>query len=608
MRFLFTQILAVLILYTTGFSQDIKINKIEPPNWWIGMKTSTIQLMVYGKNLNSVSAEFENSAIKVLGINEVENSAYTFIDIEIPSDLKADTYKLKLKSNAGETEIDFPVLARENDTNRNQGFDNNDVIYLITPDRFANGNTGNDEVEGMINDFEPGGRIARHGGDIQGIIDHLNYIKDLGVTAIWSNPLIENNCDISYHGYSATDFYNIDARFGNNELYKKFVTESHNRGLKVILDHVTNHISTNHQWIKNLPMKSWINGSVENHKPAMHHKMVYTDIHGDSSIITAVTEGWFTDSMADLNQKNPFLAKWIIQNTIWWLEYAGIDGIREDTYPYCDQKFMSDWAKAVRDEYPKMKILAEVWSGEPAFVAPYQSGKMIGKNYDSNARAVTDFGLRDVFADYLSGKCGLYKIYSTITKDFLYADPDNLVTFIDNHDVTRMMYSADGDYDKVKIALSILLTTRGIPSIFYATEIGMVGDLDHGYIRGDFPGGFPDSDRNAFTKEGRTDKENDLYNYIKTLLKIRNENPAIRTGRLIHFPPKNNVYTYFKVLGKDIIMIVVNDSDKKVKIDLNDYKSVIGSGAGLKNLITNEVINNLIIENKKAEIFKLAGK
>ena len=397
---MFLKIYYLLILTTflpiSTISQDFSVSKIEPPNWWSGMNLRTIQLMVYGNDLNEVTVNSEELIVK--NVHYVESETYLFVDIEIDNNIKPGDYTLTFSRNSESIKINYPILPRDNKKNIHQGFSNEDVIYLLMPDRFANGDISNDSIPGYYDKYQNIFVQSRHGGDIQGVIDHLDYLKEFGITTIWLTPLVENNTFRSYHGYGATDFYNVDPRLGTNNLYKHFVDEAHKRDLKVILDHVSNHISIDHPWMNDLPTSDWINGSVDDHLNANHNKMVYTDIYADSSTIRDVHEGWFINYMPDLNQSNPYLANYIIQNTIWWIEFAGVDGIREDTYPYCDQEFMSKWAKALLDEYPKLNIFGEVWTGEPAFLAGYIGDSYLPKEYNSYLSSITDFAIEGLNA------------------------------------------------------------------------------------------------------------------------------------------------------------------------------------------------------------------
>ncbi|HEY6626974.1 MAG TPA: alpha-amylase family glycosyl hydrolase, partial [Ignavibacteriaceae bacterium] len=412
------------------------------------MQWDTVQVMVYGENLEGVRVSSSDDGLKILNVQLLDNSSYLFIDIYIPEDHKSGNYKLKFYEDDVELEIAFPILDREMLTDKHQGFSNEDVIYLIFADRFCDGNPTNNTIGDSLDQFTSADLDGRKGGDIEGIISKLDYLKELGVSAVWITPMLENNMWMSYHGYAATDLYKIDPRFGSNKLYKTLVEEAHTRGLKIILDHVSNHIGINHYWVNNLPSNDWFNGTSENFIKASHDKMAFLDIHGDSIIVKMNQQGWFTDYMPDLNQRNPFLKKYLIQNTLWWIEYAGIDGIREDTYPYNDQKYLAEWTEAILTEYPKFNIVGEIWQGIPSIVSGYQTNSPIRKvDFDSNLPSVTDFALSDAIRDYLSGAKSIYKIYETIAQDIVYSDPDNLMVFFDNHDVDRAMLVADGNVD-----------------------------------------------------------------------------------------------------------------------------------------------------------------
>jgi len=585
-------------------AQDIAIYKIEPPNWWEGMKHNKIQIMVYGSELNNAEVKSEN--LTITKVEHVINKNYLFVDIDL-NETNAGIYEITFSNGKSETKIDFPIYERDESSKIHQGFNQEDVIYLIMPDRFANVDQANDSVKGYVDSFQNDFSQARHGGDIAGVISKLDYIKNLGFSTIWLTPIVENNTFRSYHGYSATDLYKVDPRFGTLELYKNLVNKAHSKGLKIIMDHVANHIAIDHPWIKNLPTNDWINGSVENHFKANHNKMVFSDTHADSSTIIHVQEGWFVKYMPDLNHKNSFLANYIIQNTLWWIEYAGVDGIREDTYPYCDQKFMARWANAIITEYPTFNIVGEVWTGDPAFLSGYQSGNKL-RNIDSNLPSLTDFGMRDALVNYLSGKETIYKFYETLASDYLYPNANNLVTFVDNHDVGRAMFYANSDTSKFKIAFHLLLTTRGIPQVFYGTEIGMKENEDHGTLRKNFPGGFPNDSTNAFAKIGRTKEENEIFNSFQKMLALRKKYPALSKGELIHFPPNDGVYIYFKIFGEELILNIINTSDKEAKVDIRKYSQIMMGKTELTNLSSSKNINvaeNSILKvlRKKAEMF-----
>lgn len=604
-------LLTILYLSQTSFAQNTKVDKIEPPNWWTGMKWNKVQLMIYGENLNGIKASFNDQKIKVNKVHKIDNSRYAFIDITIPSNLKPGTYQLILSNEKEKIQFEFPILQREKGIGHGR-FTNEDVLYLIMPDRFVNGDISNDSVAGYYDSMQNIPNQWRFGGDIQGIISKLDYLKELGITALWSTPFTENNTFRSYHGYSTTDFYKIDPRLGTNELYKKLVNEAHKRGIKIILDHVANHFSNNHPWMKNLPATDWINGTVEKHQYANHHKMIFTDIHADSATIKHVEQGWFVNDMVDFNQQNPFVQNYIIQNTIWWVEYSGLDGIREDTQPYNNQKFISRWAKVILDEYPTTNIVGEVWTGESDFLASYQKDTFLKKGFNTNLPSLTDFGLKDALVDLIAGRSGLYNVYNVIAKDYLFTNPDYLLTFVDNHDVDRIMYLAKGNMEKVKLAYTLMMTTRGIPCIFYGSEIGMVGGAGHGELRAPFPGGFPGDAKNAFTRNGRNVYENYFYDFMSGLIKLRLENDAFTTGKLIHYPPVNDVYYYFRISGKNKFLVILNNKDSKQTVDLSPAKNYLPENSKLINMHTGtETIlgsnMSLNVEKMCAEIYRVSN-
>ncbi|MDP2365356.1 MAG: alpha-amylase family glycosyl hydrolase, partial [Ignavibacteria bacterium] len=345
-------VMVFLLLTIELYSQNIEVNRIEPPNWWSGMKLSTVQFMLYGKNINNLKVVENLSDLKVSKISNAQSSNYSFIDIEIPETNKEISYTITLSNSADTVIIKIPVHQRTNCSDCYKGFNSGDIIYLITPDRFCDGDLSNDNLEGFVQDYPFKSERGRHGGDIQGIIDHLDYIKETGFTAIWVNPLLENNSLMSYHGYAATDLYKIDPRFGTNELYKELVNKAHQKGLKVIFDHINNHVGINHPWVDNPPFDDWFNGTKENHFITPHEKISIYSSYSSKLTKDSTIEGWFVEEMPDLNQRNPFLAKYLIQNMLWWIEFTGLDGIREDTYPYSDQDFLSEWNTAILKEYP----------------------------------------------------------------------------------------------------------------------------------------------------------------------------------------------------------------------------------------------------------------
>ena len=608
LRFFFWHLFIVFSLA----AQSFKIDKIEPPNWWADMKNKTLQLMIYGENLSQVQVESENENFQVMNVTPSENSSYIFVDLNVVKTTEGN-YKLIFSDESVKVQINYPILKRNLIPNLHQGFSSQDVVYLIMADRFCDGNPHNNMIDDSLDEFTSKDLDGRKGGDIEGIISKLDYLRELGVTALWITPMLENNMWMSYHGYAATNLYRIDPRFGSNELYKKLVDEAHKKGLKVIMDHVSNHIGINHPWIINLPFKNWINGTIENHLSANHNKMTFPDPYSPGEAVDLTWNGWFTNYMVDLNQADPFLKNYLIQNTIWWIEYAGIDGVREDTYPYCNQYAMADWNKAILNEYPNFNIVGEIWTGESPVLAAYQQKNKFGVHLDSHLPCVTDFALSDAFRDYLSGKRGLEGIFNVLSQDFLYYDSQNLLTFFDNHDISRGLFVANGDVEKYKIALTILLTTRGIPKLFYGSEIGIIGDERHGTIRSPFPGGFEGDIRNAFDSSGRTERENNIYSFVRQSLKIRKSHKSLTDGKLTHFYPFNNTYFYLRETEKETILIIANGNESYTQIDLNKYSETFGDFIQAQNLFSNQIITlnserKIPVGGKSAEIYLLEKK
>ena len=592
-------------------AQTFEVKRIEPPNWWVGMHDSTLQLIVYGTHLNELTFESGSEYITVATEYAPENRNYYFVTLTIRRNTPPGKHTFYLKKGGNVDTIEYPLFDRDPSPQVHQGFSSKDVIYLITPDRFVNGDHTNDQIRGLLDGHQPDNIIGRHGGDIAGVISKLAYLQELGVTAIWINPLVENDMPISYHGYGATDFYRIDPRFGNNQQYKRLVTEAHRHGIKVIIDHVSNHIGINHPWIDDLPMPDWINGSPGNHQRTRHHKEVHHDIHHDALELTNLKEGWFVDELPDLNQKNPFLARYLIQNTIWWLEFSGADGIREDTYPYADEKFLAEWAQHILTEYPNLNIVGEVWIHDPVFLAAYLRDSYLTGNFNTHLPSVTDFGLFDAIGNVFHRNQSISVLYHLISRDFLYPDPDQLLIFADNHDVMRTMDAVDGDLRRYEMIFKILLTMRGIPQIYYGSEIGLAGGgHDHGKIRSDFPGGFTGDARNAFVAAGRTAQEDKIFNLLQRLIQMRTEYPALSTGTLNHLPPQNEIYIYFRSLPDQRIMVIVNNNAEEQEIDLRYVAHYLEGYVNLQELITGQesMINSdskVLVQGSDAGIYLL---
>ena len=583
-------LLAALLCAPAGLSaQTLRVDRVEPPNWWTGMRWSTPQLLLYGTGLDGVTVESSDPAVRVRSVHPGLTPQHAFVTLEISAKARPGELKLRLRKGAERLEVGWPLLARPDTAGRHRGFGPADVIYLITPDRFANGDPGNDTVAGYEEGVDRSARYGRHGGDIRGIIRRLDYLRGLGITAIWCNPLLENNGRNSYHGYAATDLYRIDPRFGTNDDYAELVREAHRRGLKVVLDHVNNHIGVGHPWVESPPMADWLNGTPGSHLPAYHGKFELHDPNSDSLTKARATLGWFAPSMPDMNQRNRFLANYLIQNTIWWMESTGLDGIREDTYPYVDPSFAAEWCAAVRREYPRTNIVGEVWIQNPVYLGPYQSGSPLNRGVDTHLPSVTDFGLYDAFHRVFAESTGVWPLFGALTQDFVYADPHGLVTFLDNHDIARIMYRVREDTSRFLRAMTVLMTVRGIPQILYGTEIGMVGGRDHGSLRADFPGGWPEDARDAFAAAGRTPLEQALFERVRGLIRLRTSRAALTRGRFVHFAPQKEVYCYARVADGDTLFVVLNNGPGAVEVERRKFAAYLGESSPLRDAVTGAV-------------------
>jgi len=473
-----------------------------------------------------------------------------------------------------------------------------DVVYLIMPDRFSNGDVRNDTLPGFYQGTHRDRPHGRHGGDLKGIGDHLNYLQELGITTLWLNPVLENNQKReSYHGYAITDLYRVDARFGTNEDYRLLIERGHAAGIKMIQDMVMNHIGNEHWLVRDLPEKDWIHQFPEFTR-SNYRNSVVSDPYRSASDQAKMSDGWFDYTMADVNQRNPFFATYLIQNSLWWIEYAALDGIRMDTYPYPDKDFMARWAKAVTDEYPDFYIVGEVWINSIPTVAYWQKGMMNTDGYQSHLPSVTDFPFFNGVVQALNETAGyetsMARVYSILAQDFLYPNPSHNLTFLDNHDVTRIATALRNDPAKIRMALTLLLTTRGIPQLYYGTELQMDGDAAfHPDIRKTFPGGWKEDKANAFEQTGRTKEQNEMFEFTKRLLNWRKGQTAIHAGKLIQYVPENNVYVYFRIGPGQRVMVIMNGNDKEVKISTNRFKENMGSSAQAMEIISGNTVTDL---------------
>jgi glycosidase len=575
-------------------SETYHINHLEPPFWWVGMADNKLQLMVHGKNISDLEPEIFHTGIEINQVHRLSNPNYLFIDLFLSEEAMPGEFDIIFNEEGQpKTKYNYTLLKREPDSDGRQGFSPADVIYLITPDRYANGDPGNDSSSQLKEKQNRLKKNGRHGGDIQGIIDHLDYISDMGFTQIWLNPVLENDQHTySYHGYSTTDYYNIDARFGNNELYKVLSKEAKKRGIGLVMDLILNHIGSEHWWMKDLPTIDWINNDGKFVRSNHIHESVH-DPHLTESQRDLFTSGWFVETMPDLNQNYTFLANYLIQNSIWWIEYADLSGFRIDTYPYIDKNFLSVWSKRIATEYPRFNFVGEEWSSNPTMVSYWQKGSNRYDDYDSYIPSMMDFPLQEALVNGLLGSedwnSGIVDIYRVISNDFQYGDPHNLVVFAGNHDMKRIYSQLNEQMDLYKMAMTIINTVRGIPQIYYGTEIAMSSTGDHGALRKDFPGGWPGDKVNAFTGISLNNKELEAQNFIRKLLNWRKENIAITMGNMIHYPVKNGIYVYFRSYNEALVMVIINNNKRSKRIDPNRFNEVIAEKKQGISILDNKV-------------------
>lgn len=567
-------LLVFLLLGSSAFAQKKteQIN-IEPPFWWIGMQNTELQLMVCGKNIGETRVQLKAEGVKLERVSAVENPNYLFLDLSVSESAKAGFFEISfLKSGKVIHTVNYELKVRKQGSALRQGFTSADAIYLLMPDRFANGDPANDNIPGMLENADRKNPDGRHGGDLEGIIQHLDYFNELGVTALWLNPVLENNMPAnSYHGYAITDFYQVDPRLGGNEKYLELVEKAHKKDLKIIMDMVFNHYGTAHKWTNDLPMSDWVNQWPEFTR-SNYRGGTLTDPYAAAADQDKMLRGWFDVTMADLNQRNPFVANYLIQNSIWWIEYGDLNGIRMDTYPYSFKEFMQEWMQRIRTEYPDFSVVGEVWLNSGPMVAYWHDQKHNFDGFNSHLNYVMDFPLKSAisraFNEANGWSSGVNALYESLSMDFVYGDPNTIMNFLDNHDMDRIATTLGEDIKKQKMAATFLLTVRGVPQLYYGNELGTPGveHKGHGQMRNDFSGGWPDDNKNAFTSEGRSPDENELWNHFRTLLHYRKNTTALQNGKMTHYIPEDGVYVYFRSDEKQTIMIVLNNNNQEKTI------------------------------------------
>ncbi len=601
-----------LALMTMTAQGAIKIDRIDPTDWFVGMKDASLQLMVYGENIGSADVSVDYPGVSIESVVRLDSPNYLLVYLNL-NGAKAGEMTLNFTEGKKTTKVKYTLKDREMAGEERYGFTNADALYLLMPDRFADGKPENDVIKGMrstvVDRNEPS---LRHGGDLEGIRQHLDYFTELGVTALWFTPVLENdspdsNGNSTYHGYATTDYYRVDPRFGTNEEYAQLTREAHAKGLKVVMDMIFNHCGFEHPWVNDMPTKDWFNtpewlsATDEETKKAQYLQTSYKltpvlDPYASDVDMAETVDGWFVPSMPDLNQRNPHVIKYLIQNSEWWIETIGIDGIRMDTYPYADYDAMAQWLKTLDNEYPNFNVVGETWVTEPAYTAAFQKDSRIAKK-NSYLKTVMDFsfydklnsGKREETDDFWKG---LNRIYNSICYDYLYNDPSHVLAFIENHDTDRYLGKAKSQ-NLLKQAYALLLTMNRIPQLYYGTEIMMNGtkEVTDGHVREDFPGGFPGDKRNCFTAEGRTAAEDSMFVWTSKLLHWRQNNPVITKGKQTQFIPYAGVYVLTRQYDGRTVMTILNGTSKEATFSRARYAEVIGNTSSARDIITGETVD-----------------
>ena len=609
MKTTLTLVLITLLVVTAAVAQQARIQRVNPTNWWVGMKNPNLQLMVYGPNAGTLTYTVNYAGVKLVKTHTVENPNYAFLDLTFAPATKPGTLTLVGKRGSQTLTQAFTLNARDK-APKGQGVTSADFIYLIMPDRFANGDPANDKFPDMLDtQADTKNPYLRHGGDFKGIINRLDYLKDLGVTALWLTPVLDNDETLKkegpdrnqagYHGYHFTDHYQIDKRFGGNAGYAELAAALHKRGLKLVQDAVYNHISDDHWFFKDLPAKDWVN-QWPAYTGSTHKEQPLYDPHGAATDQKTLLDGWFTPFLPDLNQRNPYVANFLIQHAIWSTEMFSLDAWRIDTYKYNDLAFLNRCNQALMDEYPKIHLFGESVTNNPVGQAFFVKNT-VGFPFKSNQPGALDFVLYNAFNDALNQKydwdSGVNRIHQVLAQDDVYADPDKLVTFLENHDTDRFLSVIGDDFDKYKMGITWLLTTRGIPHWYYGTEILMKGTKNpsDAEVRKDFPGGFPGDRDNKFETAGRTDRENEAFQYVRKLATYRRDNPVMHTGKLMQFLPQDGTYVYFRYDTNKTVMVATNTSDKEISLDTARFAERMKGFTSARNVLTDGVVSDLTL-------------
>ena len=601
----------------------VKIDRIEPTDWYVGLKDASLQLMVYGKDIKTADVTTDYPGVKIDSLVRLDSPNYLLVYMNV-KDAQPGTMTLLFQQGKQKKKVNYTLKAREKKGEERYGFSNADVLYMLMPDRFASGRTDNDQIKGMRpykNDrTQPS---LRHGGDLEGIRQHLDYFKELGVTALWFTPVLENDSpdhgtQSTYHGYATTNYYRVDPRFGSNEEYRQLCDEAHAKGIKIVMDMIFNHSGYEHPWTLDMPSKDWLNTpewlSPENQAKAVEMKTMdgaakvndkylqtsykltpVVDPYASKIDLHETVDGWFVPTMPDLNQRNPHVIKYLIQNSIWWIETVGIDGIRMDTYPYADRDAMAQWMKIIGEEYPNFNTVGETWVTEPAYTAAWQKDSKLSEK-NSYLPTVMDFAFYDRINQAKNEETdawwnGFNRIYNNFVYDYLYPNPSNVMAFLENHDTDRFLGEGK-DTVALKQALALLLTVNRTPQLYYGTEVLMNGTkhITDGNVRKDFPGGFPGDTKNCFTREGRTQAENAMFDWLSRLLHWRQGNDVIIKGKQTQFIPFNGIYVIARQYQGKTVLTILNGNRKQADMQLDRYAEVIGNTTAAKDVITGRTV------------------
>jgi glycosidase len=572
-----------------GFVAPVRatgVERIEPANWWIGMVHHQVELMVHGTGIAATTPRIGRAGVELVDVQRTDNPNYLFVTVDIAADAAPGEVAIDFveRGNVVATKA-WRIDAREPGSAQRRGFTDADAIYLVTPDRFADGDPSNDRVPGLREAANRGDPNGRHGGDLAGIRRHLDYIASMGFTQLWITPVLENDQpEHSYHGYAITDLYRTDPRMGSNEDYRALSREAKAQGIGLVMDVVLNHIGSGHWWMRDLPAKDWINHPGE-YVETNHRRTTIQDPHAAPEDRERFVAGWFTRSMPDLNQRNPHLARYLVQNTLWWIESAGLSGIREDTFGYADTGFLSTWAKAVLDEYPRFSMVGEEWSANPATVAHWQRGKANPDGHVPYMPSMMDFpvhiALRGALSQPEGGDTGWTNVYEALSNDFLYPDPGALVLFAENHDTPRLLAQLDGDVASWKLAMAFVATTRGTPQFYYGSEVLLRGPKERhdGELRADMPGGWADDAADAFTGAGLSAAQRDAQDWIRALFNWRKRTPLLHDGKLVHYAPQDGVYVYFRCDDRGTVMVALNRNPRTTPLALARFARFLPPGA-----------------------------